>query len=339
MNKFKLYFILLFSGLVLFSCKKDDDGDYIEELRAYDTQYATEKAMIETYMRTHYIKSLNEAPGTIQDMDVVIDEIPENNPAGLTSLWYHANKDSVSVDLHGLTYKMYYIKFRVGDPSEESPSKVDKVLAAYDGYYLNSLNKMNSFEYQPFPQVSFALDNVIQGWTEIFPLFKPGTSDATPGEVTIYNNFGSGLMFIPSGLGYYNIARPKIPAYAPLMFSFKFYKMERSDTDGDGILSIHEDLNGNGIFTDDDTDGDGIPNYLDADDDGDGTSTLAELKKPVEYLNRNHPEFSGPALYYPYDPIENTQDPLKSETRGAPSCTNDYLSPTRLRKYLDPTCQ
>lgn len=339
MNKFKLYFILLFSGMVLFSCKKDDDGSYVEELRAFDTQYATEKATIETFMRTHYIKSLNDAPGTVQDMDVVVDSIPAGNPEGLTSLWYHADKDSVDVDLHGLTYKLYYIKFRNGDVTQESPTRVDNVLAAYDGYYINSENTMKGFEYVPFPQQSFALDAVIRGWTEIFQLFKPGTRNAAPGEATIYNDFGAGLMFIPSGLGYYNVARVSIPSYSSLMFSFKFYKMDRSDTDNDGILSIHEDINGNGIYTDDDTDGDGIPNYLDPDDDGDGTSTRAELKKPVDHLDPANANYSGPALYYPYDKIDNAEDPTKNESRGAPSCSGDFESPTRVRKYLDFNCQ
>jgi len=38
-----------------------------------------------------------------------------------------------------------------------------------------------------------------------------------------------------------------------------------SDDDGDGILTINEDINNDGDPTNDDTDGDGIPNYLDED--------------------------------------------------------------------------
>ncbi len=43
-----------------------------------------------------------------------------------------------------------------------------------------------------------------------------------------------------------------------------------SDDDGDGTPTASEDANGNGDPTDDDTDGDGIPDYLDADDGGPG---------------------------------------------------------------------
>ena len=85
-------------------------------------------------------------------------------------------------------------------------------------------------------------------------------------------------MFLPSGLAYYNAATATIPSYSPLVFSFKLYDLKRADQDGDGVLSIDEDLNHDGDFTNDDTDGDGIQNYLDIDDDGDGALTKNEIK-------------------------------------------------------------
>ena len=48
------------------------------------------------------------------------------------------------------------------------------------------------------------------------------------------------------------------------------------DDDGDGINTIDEDTNGDGDPTNDDTDNNGIPNYLDPDDDGDGINTIDE---------------------------------------------------------------
>jgi hypothetical protein len=50
----------------------------------------------------------------------------------------------------------------------------------------------------------------------------------------------------------------------------------QGDEDSDSVLNMYEDLNGNGDYTDDDTDGDGTPNYLDTDDDGDGILTINE---------------------------------------------------------------
>lgn len=49
-----------------------------------------------------------------------------------------------------------------------------------------------------------------------------------------------------------------------------------TEDDNDGIPAELEDLNGNGDLEDDDTDGDGIPNYLDQDDDGDNVFTVTE---------------------------------------------------------------
>ena len=50
-----------------------------------------------------------------------------------------------------------------------------------------------------------------------------------------------------------------------------------TEDDNDGIDSDLEDLNGNGDLTDDDTDGDGLPNYIDEDDDGDNVLTRLEI--------------------------------------------------------------
>lgn len=49
------------------------------------------------------------------------------------------------------------------------------------------------------------------------------------------------------------------------------------DDDNDGIPAEFEDVNGNGNLFDDDTDGDGIPDFLDVDDDGDNVFTRDEL--------------------------------------------------------------
>ncbi len=48
------------------------------------------------------------------------------------------------------------------------------------------------------------------------------------------------------------------------------------DDDNDGIPSELEDLNANGNLEDDDSDGDGIPNYIDEDDDNDNVPTINE---------------------------------------------------------------
>lgn len=58
------------------------------------------------------------------------------------------------------------------------------------------------------------------------------------------------------------------------------YSSSFIDDDEDSVPSELEDINGNGDLEDDDTDGDGIPNYKDNDDDGDNVPTADENPDP-----------------------------------------------------------
>ena len=49
-----------------------------------------------------------------------------------------------------------------------------------------------------------------------------------------------------------------------------------NDDDGDGVPTWDEDRNGNGTPFDDDTDGDGIPDFRDEDDDGEAPTETIE---------------------------------------------------------------
>lgn len=60
------------------------------------------------------------------------------------------------------------------------------------------------------------------------------------------------------------------------IFGLSLINCPPNDSDTDGIDDAAEDANRNGDFTDDDTDNDGIKNYLDNDDDGDGILTINE---------------------------------------------------------------
>jgi len=117
-------------------------------------------------------------------------------------------------------------------------------------------------------------------------------------------------MFLPSGLGYYAAGSFEIPAYSPLVFTFKLYDVKHIDHDEDGILSNDEDINHDGIFNDD-TDGDGTYNIYDKDDDGDGKLTKNEIK-------------NAEGVVYDFDSI--------------PDCSGNTTDPTRVKRYLDKTC-
>jgi hypothetical protein len=293
MNKFRYYFILLITTLTIFSCSKDDSVE-VQPLRDSQEQFTADNLVIEEYLNSNYLTVTNN-PGQTNDQDVEFTKIP----AGGTqpSIMSYLNSTSFpkllerNVAFDNITYKMYYLVLRPG--TGESPCNVDGVLSSYKGTYLQNTKVADvttltatSFEDVLYPQQFLSLFNTITGWGEIFPQFKTGDAPIsnTDGSVT-YNNFGAGVMFIPSGLGYFAAGSGSIPSYVPLVFKFKLYAIERLDQDNDGIPSYLEDQNGDGYFgrfssgtvNPDDTDGDGIPNFLDVDDDGDGISTRTEI--------------------------------------------------------------
>ena len=86
----------------------------------------------------------------------------------------------------------------------------------------------------------------------------------------------SWLIFIPSPLGYFSERRTGIPPYSSLIFSVNLHSVNPADHDRDGVLSIDEDVDGDGNPFNDDTDEDGTKNMYDNDDDGDGILTIDE---------------------------------------------------------------
>lgn len=264
----------ILAAVILFaSCKSDDNGGNIAPPRDYAVQYATEKIAIEEYLKTNYIKSVNA------DMDVVFDSIVPGD--GKISIWdqteYPLQNKVVTKD--NIEYKVYYLKLREGSGS--APTRADQILPAYRGILTDKAATV--FDYQPYPTSYWVLSGLIQGFQEIIPLFKSGNlvPDTDPSNPAVYTDFGAGVMFVPSALAYYNGTGSSsvIPPYSTLIFSFKLYDVKFVDTDGDGIETRFErDLtNPWSDPADLDTDGDGIPDYLDADDDGDGFLTKDEI--------------------------------------------------------------
>ena len=335
MNKIKFYFIVLIAIFTLNSCNKDDDNDVvITPPRDFAEQYATDIAAIEDYLKTNYISNIVNKPGFPEDQDVTISKITD--AATQPSLMSYLNSSTLprltsrNVSLHNITYKVYTLLIREGlqggtNPSGgEYPSNVDAVFAGYKGTLLDG----TVFDSSNNGQTQFNLDGlkahdgggpVIQGWSEAFPQFKTGwVSSKTDGTIS-YNDFGVGAMFLPSGLGYYNSVQGDIPAYSPLVFTVKLYALKRFDHDSDGILSYLEDLDGDrymytfsaGVANPDDTDGDGIPNFNDFDDDGDNYATRGEIKK-------------ADGTYYSFESI--------------PDCSGNQTDPNRIKRHLDKDC-
>ncbi len=159
------------------------------------------------------------------------------------------------------------------------PTAVDSIHVSYRGV---ETVEDSQFDYAQNP-VWFKTDELVAGWSEIMPYFRTGTYDPAEGPNPVtFSDYGAGIMFLPSGMAYYNTSQGTLSAYSNLVFSFKLYELKYRDHDSDGILSKDEVEPGADFLFDPqdyDSDGDGVPNYFDVDDDGDRVLTKNEVKK------------------------------------------------------------
>ena len=329
MNKIKFYFILSMLTLALFSCSKDKE-DELTPPREYSVQYATDIKDIEEYLNTYYIEEVTA------NFDIKITKIPEGgNQVSVMKQTTYPLKFR-EVDLHGIKYKLYYLILNEG--KGESPTNVDNYFVAYKGDYLqqvtsDGVTKLTATEFERNSFVLLTNAGLRVGFSEMMPKLKTGTYFSNADGTVSYKDFGAGVVFIPSGLAYFSSGSGTIPAYAPITFNIKLYEIQRSDLDResngsfnpDGIPSYLEDLNGDGYVYDfrnttlypdkplnpDDTDGDGNPDFLDVDDDGDNYTTK---------LERSYKDANGVTKYYEFVDI--------------PFCTGGNGK----KRHLDPKC-
>lgn len=301
MKRFLKASVLLAAAIFITGCKKDDDSD-IPPPRDPVIQYATEKPAIQDYLETHYIE-------VDSDFNATFGLVDATHPVSIMDQTQYPIQHKM-VTYNNVEYTLYYLSFRQG--VDNQPTRGDNVLTAYKGQLMDDENSV--FDESPFPQNFSLLSGTIEGWQRIIPLFKAGTvASGNPQDPASFQDYGAGVMFLPSALAYYNYAQSGIPAYSPLIFTFKLYRAQYLDTDRDGILNKDEKDPTQDPATADvadyDSDGDGRPNYLDADDDGDGFYTVDEIRIPG----------TNPIEYYDFEDI--------------PACGTGTI-----KKHLDPTC-
>lgn len=272
-RKIALFILCLTIGFL--SCKKDSNSTPTIEVRDRAEQQIIDNDSIVGYLETHYYNSSDFGASNPNPSlnDLVISKLSEGEtvPDGHTLL-----KDAVetkSVVFAETDYEFYILKLNQG--GGDSPKFSDKVRVNYEGRLLNE----TIFDNTANP-VTFDLLSLVPGWSKALPYFSTaeGFNDVGDGTIDFYN-YGLGVMFLPSGLGYFSSATININSYSPLIFKIELFQMSQNDDDSDGIPSFMEDLNNDGEFTleDDNTDSDNIPNYVDIDDDGDGILTADEI--------------------------------------------------------------
>ena len=270
----KIFFPLLFAfTLFVTACRPDNDEELTVELNDLFEQSQTDDALINEYLQTHTYNYEDFLDQSIENPSISIDSLAGDNAAKtpLSDLVSFIEVDATSTEGEEVSHKLYYLVARQGVRVEDRATVVDSIYLSYRGSLLDG----TEFDESVFP-VWFDNANVIRGFSYGAQFFAPGNFTQSSNGLIDFSDFGQGLIFMPSGLGYFGNSQLSIPAYSPLVFSLNVYTTNPADHDADGILSFHEDIDGDGNPYNDDTDGDGIANFADADDDGDGVFTVNE---------------------------------------------------------------
>lgn len=265
LNYFFITLLVFFSG-----CKKDNP-DEVEEIRDLSEQTIADNSALIQYLETHFYNydDFEKNPDKYP-IEITLDTIAEDN-ANKTPLIDQVTKKTIEL-MNGddkINVDLYYLVSRQG--RGVSPSVADSTFVTYKGILLNGVK----FDEKVYP-VWFDLISVVRGFREVLPELSDGTFSIRADGTFDFKDYGQGILFIPSSLGYYSNNTGSIPAYSPLIFSVSLYLVNQSDHDLDGILSIDEDVNKDNNPLNDDTDNDGIYNLFDTDDDGDGILTSNE---------------------------------------------------------------
>ncbi len=273
----KHFFSLLYLSLTLiivFSCSSDSSDDQQTALPPNEIgpQYTKENDSIIDFLKNHFYNYDDfENISSNEQIELKIDSIKGDN-LNKTPLFNQVTTMSVDIlnsNDEKISHNLYYIITRPG--VGESPTVADSVFVSYKGMLISN----STFDTRKNP-VWLDQTSVVRGFQEFTPLLKKGNVIVNNNGTYSFENFGSGIVIFPSKLGYYEKPTSSIPAYSPLIFQVNLKTLNTTDHDSDGVNSIEEDLNNDHIFTNDDTDSDGIPNFYDNDDDGDGIPTKDE---------------------------------------------------------------
>ncbi|WP_313807191.1 hypothetical protein [Flavobacterium sp.] len=325
--------ILCLIGLtVLFGavgCQKDDSPSDTPARPHYKV-YPEDLAKIESFLQSHYIE-VNDLNGNSEvDMgEIVVDSLDATHTVSIWNQTDYPLQYKI-VKLYDVDFKVYYLKLDGKGDTEadgKKPSGVDRIRFAYRGFLLDG----TEFDYSS--DAVYDLTGLVKGWGYIVPEFRAGTSVIGSDGDLINTNYGAGIMFLPSGLGYYSNGSSTIPNYSPLVFYFNLFNTIYLDHDNDKIQSRYEYVIDEEDGTILDTDSDGAPDYADTDDDNDGYMTIDEIKKPTP-LQVNQ----GTSLFYPFNPVADdpsTPSIDESEPKGIPDASGDGTTGTRLRRHLD----
>ncbi|MBU2928355.1 FKBP-type peptidyl-prolyl cis-trans isomerase [Winogradskyella psychrotolerans] len=341
--KFSLLLLLLCSVVVSCNNDDDDDGDaFVIEDRT--EQQAKDKDSLIAYLTSHYYNSgFFETGSNHKYTDIVItplaegETVPENHTLLMTAV-----EERTTTYLEA-DYEYYVLNIYQGDG--ESPAFTDMVRVRYSG---SSINDALDGTYDVFDSSVTPADfnlqtdgnsyGVIKAWQLVMPTFNASSDYEIDGNGNFsFTNPGLGVMFIPSGLGYFSGSTTG-SVYDNLMFKFELLQFEVEDHDNDGIPSYLEDIDGDLDVTNDNTDEDFYLNFIDTDDDGDLVLTIDELIPTTYTVDTNLGEEEPVLAAYEFERTRSQIDGIitiktvtiiDSDDDGTP----DYLDPAFTTNY------
>tara|TARA_B100001113_G_scaffold182919_1_gene149905 strand:- start:2430 stop:3407 length:978 start_codon:yes stop_codon:yes gene_type:complete len=315
--RYKVHFFF-FLFLVLFYSCPEDPNDGLVQIPENDRteQQVIDRDSLLQYFETHYYNSTYlESNPNFNLNHIVISELPEdgNLPDPDQNTMLIDDIEIFTTTYFDIEYEYYILRINQG-ASETSPNFSDRVRVNFEGSLMDGL----IFDSSSTP-VDFDLTNTIAGWGRVLPEFNNATDFVVNNDGTVdYNNPGVGVMFLPSGLGYFSSAAGSVPVYSNLIFKFELLESEESDHDFDNVPSHVEDLDQDLDLTDDNTDEDPYANFVDSDDDNDGTLTIDEDLEPDTDLTVDR---------------DGDGDPTNDIGDGDP--TNDDTDGDGIPNYLD----
>ncbi|MBC91038.1 MAG: hypothetical protein CMC67_02700 [Flavobacteriaceae bacterium] len=273
-----LFFLKIVFFLLFFSCNNNDDDDNSDDnplaIRDAAEQAIVDDNILKSYLETHFYnyEDFSSAPNDYS-ISIKIDSLDESNDDKNPLINYVQEKEViVKQDGIDIPQKLYYIIVREGKGVK--PNNVDSTFVSYKGSLVNGF----IFDQRDVP-IWFDLAKVVKGFRMGMTNLKSGTYEINLNGTYTFKDYGQGIFFIPSALGYFNNSVGGIPAYSPLIFTVNFLTLATADHDSDGLDSYLEDINLDGDPLNDDTDQDSAPNLYDPDDDNDGVFTINELDK------------------------------------------------------------
>lgn len=307
--KLRNYLSLAAILLICVGCPNDDDDNrQLIPPRERSEVAPEDDAEIIAFLQTHFYNYEEfEAAEAGFDFRVRFDTINGVN-SDKTPIIDRPELTSITYDFLDVPQTLYILTARRGGtPGEDLEEEraityADSVFTDYEGTFFDG----ELFDASVNP-IWFDLPSTIDGFARGLEQFKGSPQGATvnPDGTVAYQDFGSGAIFIPSGLGYFNNSNrpPGIPSYEPLIFTFETYLSKATDHDGDGIPSIVEDLNGNRFLYDneDNPDNDNATAFLDPDDDNDGVATRLEIVVDTEGVFVNFQDTDGDGINDHFD--------------------------------------